>query len=124
MQAAAAELIAVVDDDAATRQSIERLLQARGYKVIAFESAEEFLQSSLIVSVTGLVLDINLGGMSGIELRRRLSASKSRIPVVFITAHDDDTKINEARAVGCIDCLQKPFAAERLTEALERGIKS
>jgi FixJ family two-component response regulator len=119
-----AALIAVVDDDAATRQSIERLLEARGYRVSKFESAEEFLSSPLIDSTRGLVLDIYLNGMSGFELRRHLSAVQLRIPVVFITAHDDDATRNEALAVGCIDCLQKPFASERLLEALERGTKA
>ena len=89
-----------------------------------FESAEEFLQSALIESALGLVLDIHLGGMSGIELRRRLLANKSRIPVVFITAHDDEATRIEAFTVGCVDCLQKPFAAGRLIEALERGAKT
>jgi FixJ family two-component response regulator len=116
--------IAVVEDDAAMRQSVERLLSAQGYTVNTFESAEAFLESALIGSVRGLVLDIHLGGMSGIELRRRLSAAKSRIPVVFITAYDDDATRNEALTAGCVDCLLKPFAAERLTEALERGMKS
>jgi FixJ family two-component response regulator len=120
----AAGLIAVVDDDAAMRQSVQRLLQARGYSVSTFESAEEFIESALIESATGLVLDIQLKGMSGIELRRLLSAKMSRIPIVFITAHDDDTTRREALAVGCVDYLQKPFAADRLTEALERGRES
>ena len=119
-----AGLIAVVDDDAATRRSIGRLLSARGYRVSTFESAEEFLASELIDSAMGLVLDIHLGGMSGIELRRRLSAMKSKIPVVFITAHDDDATRIQALTVGCVDCLQKPFVADRLTEALERSMKS
>jgi FixJ family two-component response regulator len=119
----AAEVIAVVDDDAATRQSIERLLSARGYTVNTFESAEEFLESALVKSTRGLVLDIHLKGMSGIELRRRLSVAKSTIPVVFITAYDDDATRNEALGVGCVACLQKPFAADRLTEALERGMR-
>jgi FixJ family two-component response regulator len=118
-----AEVIAVVDDDATTRQSIERLLSARGYTVNTFESAEEFLESALVKSTRILVLDIHLKGMSGIELRRRLSVAKSTIPVVFITAYDDDATRNEALGVGCVDCLQKPFAADRLTEALERGMR-
>jgi FixJ family two-component response regulator len=118
-----AGLIAVVDDDAAMRQSIERLLNARGYTVTTFDSAEDFLDRAHLDSVKGLVLDIHLGGMSGFELRRRLSVAKSTIPVVFITAYDDDATRNEALGVGCVDCLLKPFAAERLTEALERGMK-
>jgi FixJ family two-component response regulator len=113
--------IAVVDDDAATRQSIQRLLQARGYTVSTFESAEAFLESALSEGAVGLVIDIHLGGMSGLELRRHLSPEMSKIPIVFITAHDDDTMRIEALAAGCVDYLQKPFAADRLTDALERG---
>ena len=121
---ATAGLVAVVEDDAAMRQSIKRLLCAHGYTVSAFASAEEFLKGACFDRFMGLVLDIHLGGMSGIELRRRLSAAKSKIPVVFITAYGDDATRTEAFAVGCIDCLQKPFAADRLTEALERGRKN
>jgi FixJ family two-component response regulator len=61
--------------------------------------------------------------MSGIELRRRMSAAKSTLPVVFITAYDDEATQREALAAGCVDYLRKPFDASRLTEALERGRK-
>jgi len=103
------------------RKSLERLLQANGYETVAFASAEAFLQSAIIDSAVGLVLDIHLGGMSGIELRRRMSAAKSTLPVVFITAYDDEATRREAMAAGCVDYLRKPFDARRLTEALERG---
>ena len=66
-----AGLVAVVDDDAAMRTSLERLLRASGYTTTAFASAEQFLSSRVADSAVGLVLDIHLGGMSGIELRRR-----------------------------------------------------
>ena len=118
-----AGLVAIVEDDVPMRKSIERLLQANDYETIAFASAEEFLQSPLAGGAIGFVLDIHLGGMSGIELRRHLSAARSTIPVVFITAYDDDATRNEALAVGCVDYLQKPFEADRLTRALERGRK-
>jgi FixJ family two-component response regulator len=118
-----AGLVAIVEDDAATRESLVRLLRASGYTATAFASAEEFLQSAIVGSAVGLVLDIHLGGMSGIELRRYLSAARSTIPVVFITAHDDEATRVEAFAVGCVDYLQKPFDASRLISALERGRK-
>ena len=117
-------VVAIVEDDAAMRKSIERLLQASGYATAAFASAEEFLQSAIIDGAMALVLDIHLGGMSGIELRRRLNAAQSKIPVVFITAHDDEATRAEALALGCVDYLQKPFEASRLTQALERGMNS
>lgn len=115
-------VVAIVEDDAAMRKSIERLLQASGYATAAFASAEEFLQSAIVDRATGLVLDIHLGGISGIELRRLLHTARSKVPVVFITAHDDEATRAEAIALGCVDYLQKPFEASRLTDALERGI--
>jgi FixJ family two-component response regulator len=114
-------LVAIVEDDAPMRKSIERLLRANNYSTAAFASAEEFLQSGIAERALGLVLDIHLGGMSGIELRRRLLAAGSKLPVVFITAFDDEATRAEALAVGCVDCLHKPFEADRLTEALQRG---
>jgi FixJ family two-component response regulator len=117
-------LVAIVEDDAPMRRSIDRLLRANNYSTAAFASAEEFLQSGIAERALGLVLDIHLGGMSGIELRRRLLAAGSKLPVVFITAFDDEATRAQALAVGCVDCLHKPFEADRLTEALQRGTTS
>ncbi len=116
--------IAIVEDDPATRKSLERLLQANGYETAAFASAEAFLQSASAGGAIGLVLDIHLGGMSGIELRRRMSAAKVALPVVFITAYDDEVTRKDALAAGCVDYLQKPFDADRLIGSLERGRKA
>ena len=116
-------LIVVVEDDTAMRQSIERFLRASGYASTGFSSAEDFLASSILDRVIGLVLDIHLTGMSGIELRHHLSAMQSTVPVVFITAHDDEATRLKALAAGCVDVLQKPFATERLIEALPRSTK-
>lgn len=116
-------VVAIVEDDAAMRRSIERLLRASGYTTVAFASAEDFLASAVVESAMAVVLDIHLGGISGIALRRHLSAAGSTIPVVFITAFDDDATRAEANAAGCVDYLQKPFDANQLTQALERGKK-
>jgi len=113
--------VAIVDDDASMRTSIERLLQAKGYATIAFASAEELLRSGAADGAIGLVLDIHLEGMSGIELRRRLAAAGSTTPVVFITAHDDEKTHDEALAAGCVAYLRKPFDAGQLIAALESG---
>jgi FixJ family two-component response regulator len=119
----AKHLVAIVEDDAAMRKSLARLLHAHGYSTVEFGSAEEFLQSGIADSVIGLVLDIHLPGMSGIELRRHLLAAESSLPVVFITAFDDAATRVEALALGCAGYLQKPFEASRLTDALGRGKK-
>ena len=118
-----AGLVVIVEDDAGMRKSIERYLHASGYASASFASAEDFLRSPLDDSAFGLVLDIHLPGMSGIDLARCLLAGKKRLPVVFISAFDDAATRAEAVAVGCIDFLQKPFEAGRLIEALESGRK-
>lgn len=114
-------LVAIVEDDTAMRRSLERLLQASGYETVTFASGEAFWESSMVSRAIAVVLDIHLGAMSGIELRRRLSAAKSPIPVVFITAYDDEVTRREALAAGCVAFLLKPFDAHRLTAALERS---
>ena len=101
-------LVAVVDDDAAMRTSVERLLRASGYTTVAFASAEEFLRSGIADRAIGLVLDIHLGGMSGIELRRGLLDAGATIPVIFITAFDDEATRRQALALGCAGISRSP----------------
>ena len=114
-----AGVVAVVEDDPGMRKSIERLLRASGYGTEIFTSAEDFVECGS-ESAFALVLDIHLPGMSGIELRRRMIAAGSLLPVIFITAFDDATLRVEALASGCIDYLYKPFESHHLIEALEK----
>jgi FixJ family two-component response regulator len=118
------DLVAIVDDDAAMLKSIERLLQAHNYATSGFTNAEEFLESGVVDRAIGAVLDIHLPGMSGVELLHHLRAAGSKLPVVFITAFDEQATRAEAVALGCVDYLEKPFEEGRLTEALKRGKKS
>ena len=82
--------IFIVDDDIDYLNNITRYMIARGYHVVSFASAEEYLQGPDVGGEIAIVLDISLGGMSGIELRRYLSATRTTVPVVFITARDDE----------------------------------
>ena len=115
------KVIAVVDDEQAMRKAIERLLTARGFATQGFASAEAFLDSCDAKDVACLVLDIHLDGMSGIELRRRLNAVRSKLAVIFITAVDDEAIQREAMEVGCVACLHKPFQASLLIDAIEKA---
>ena len=115
-----ARMVAIVEDDPATRKSLERLVRANGYTTTALSSAEDFLQSGVGDHAVALILDIHLGGMSGIELRRRLLSAGSQLPVIFITAYEDQAIRAEAHATGCVDFLTKPFEPSRLMDALER----
>jgi FixJ family two-component response regulator len=102
-------------------RGIVRLLSAHGFDVLALESAEAFLDDDSMRIADCLILDIHLGGISGIELRRQLTASGSCPPVIFITAMDDGPTQREAIAVGCIAYLSKPFPANHLVGAILRA---
>ena len=115
------KVIAIVDDEQTMLKAIERLLTARGFATQGFVSAEAFLDSSTAQDAACLVLDIHLGGMSGIELRRRLKAVRSTIPVIFITAVDDEAVHREAMDAGCVACLRKPFQGSLLISAIDKA---
>jgi FixJ family two-component response regulator len=113
--------VAVVDDDPMMLRALERLLGASGFAVTTFESAEAFLARGTAPRFTCLVLDISLGGMSGIELARQLAMSRYRVPIIFITAVDNDETREKAISAGCIAFLAKPFTAATLTKAIRQA---
>jgi CheY-like chemotaxis protein len=104
-------LVIVVDDNAGLLKSVARLLAHHGIDSRTFASAEALIESGSAQTATCLLLDIHLGGISGIELQRRLAASGSKCPVIFMTANDDEATRNEAVDAGCIAYLRKPFAS-------------
>src|ERR1700752_72961 len=113
------KVVTVVDDDPIMLKAIERLLRGRGFDVETFDSAEGFLANAAEASC--LVLDIHLSGMSGIELRRRLIASGSKLPTIFITAVNDEATRKEAEEAGCVAYLRKPFAANLLFGGIDKA---
>ena len=115
------KVIAIVDDEQALLKAIERLLTARGFAPQGFNSAEAFLDSHAAKDAACLVLDIHLGGMSGIELLRRLNAVRSKLPVIFITAADNEAVHREAMEAGCVAFLRKPFQAHSLISAIDKA---
>jgi FixJ family two-component response regulator len=115
-------VVAVVEDDPAMLQSIERLLNAYKFETATFSSAEAFLDGAASSIVTCLVLDIDLGGMSGIELRQRLAAAGSNLPVIFISAIDDEMTREMAIESGCVAYLPKPFLGSVLVGAINEAV--
>jgi FixJ family two-component response regulator len=111
-------VVIVVDDDPGLLKSVARLLAHHGIESRTFASAEALLESDGVQTATCLLLDIHLEGISGIELQRRLSASGSKWPVIFMTANDDEATRNEAMDAGCIAYLRKPFAQHVLLNAI------
>jgi len=116
-------MIFVVDDDPSVRKALKRLLSSAGFNVEAFGSAEDVLKSSQQPLADGFVIDVRMPGMSGLELQRRLLAAGSRVPVIFITAHEDVEARTAAMEAGAAAFLQKPFDDRTLLEAVETGLK-
>ena len=115
-------IVAVVEDDPSMRRSIERLLGAYGYETEGYASAETFLDRDFASEIGCLVLDIHLGDMSGIQLRRQLRESNSPVPVIFVTAADDKALETDAFEAGCLAYLIKPFAGKLLLSAVHQAM--
>lgn len=112
--------VAVVDDDENVCRSFGRLLRAAGIQPVTYLSAEEFLADTKRPRFDCLVFDIQLGGMSGIELQRRLAGVGEKTPVIFITAHDDPDARAEAEAVGCAAFFPKTDSGTDVLAAIRR----
>ena len=121
-QADQRRVVAVVEDDPSMRTSLERLLDAHGFLTQGYSSAEAFLHRDTASPICCLVLDIHLGGMSGIELRSRLKDAGSRLPVIFITAVDDAALERQGAKAGCVAYLHKPFPAALLIGAVNKAL--
>ena len=115
-------VVIVVDDNAGILKSVSRLLACHGIESRTFASAEALLESDSVQTATCLLLDVHLEGISGIELQRRLTASGSKCPVIFMTADDDEATRNEAMDGGCIAYLRKPFAQHVLLNAISKAV--
>jgi FixJ family two-component response regulator len=116
-------LVVVIDDDESVRESLPDLLREVGHKVETFSSAEEFLASGDLGRTKCLVLDVAMPGMSGPGLQRELQRRGRAIPVVFITAHGDETMRPRLLQQGAVDCLFKPFSETALIAAIGSALR-
>jgi FixJ family two-component response regulator len=111
-------LVAVIDDDLGIRKSLEALLNAFGYRVVLYESAEHLLSAKLDETPACLIVDINLPDITGIELARQLLAGGVKLPTIFISGSTDPSWRRKAIELGCVACIAKPFSPQVLSEAL------
>ena len=109
-------IVATVDDDRRVRESVQSVLESAGYQAVGFESAETFLSSGALSSVSCVIADVRLPGINGTELQRRIRRERRQMPVIFITAHDDDDVRQQALRDGAVAFLVKPFDAGDLLE--------
>jgi FixJ family two-component response regulator len=116
-------LISIVDDDDALRSSLENLIRSVGLLAQGFSSAEAFLSSNHVPETRCLVLDVRMPGMSGPDLQRQMAVANSHIPIIFITAHEDDAQRTQALEAGAVAFLHKPFYEEELLNAIDAALK-
>jgi len=113
----------VIDDDEAVRDSLQWMLEGKDYRVRCFDSAESFLNRFDAREVACLIVDIRMGGMTGLELQNRLLESNSPLPLAFITGHGDVPMAVDSMKKGAMDFIQKPFNEEQLVPLVERMLE-
>ena len=114
--------LAFVDDDESFASALERRFRLLGLEVTTYPSAEAFLASATLPRPGCLVLDIQLGGMSGLDLQRRLGELGARAPTIFVTAHDSPAMRKEAQQAGCSAFFPKPVPTNQLLEAINQAV--
>jgi FixJ family two-component response regulator len=111
-------IVFVIDDDASVRSALKDLLESVGLKVILFQSAAEFLESTIPDTSCCMVLDVRMPEMSGLKLQEELVRAEVQVPIVFITGHGDITMAVRAMKAGAVDFLAKPFSTQDLLDAV------
>jgi FixJ family two-component response regulator len=115
-------IVFVVDDDESVRRALSRLMRSVGFEVRVFASAKDFLDQAC-QNISGcLILDVRMPHMDGLELQEKLRTCGYKIPVIFITAHDDVDARKQAMKAGAVAFIQKPFDDQVLLEAINSGL--
>ena len=117
-------MVAVIEDDAAARRALSRMLRAHGFRVASFSTAEELLQAFADTRPGCLVIDVMLPGMSGPDLLERLRADQVLLPAIFVTGRIDAPQMLRRRGLGDVPCLQKPFEPALLLQAVSRAVEA
>ncbi len=115
-------LIAVIDDDPEIRACLARLLASSGYHVETYASAESFLVCSTRCQARLLIIDVQLGDISGFELARQLTADGLSFSIIFMTGQDDAGLDAQSLAAGGLALLRKPFPTRALNETIEKAL--
>src|SRR5262249_23412238 len=115
-------MISVVDDDESICRTTTRLIESFGFRAVAFESAEIFLRSGQLDDTSCLILDVQMPGITGLQLQSQLAAEECDIPIIFITAYDDKESCRRAMQAGAVAFLSKPFSDEQLLQAIRSAL--
>src|ERR1700726_2048804 len=123
VSAAESPLVSIVDDDASTRKSAQRLISSFGFRAEAFTSAQEFLESGRVKETECLILDMRMPNMDGLELQDLLGSNNYRIPIIFVTAHASDDQQRRATQAGAVGFLRQPLSDQQLFRAIQVGFR-
>ena len=115
-------MISIVDDDAAVRETTQALVRSLGYNAMTFASAEEFLQSERVHDTSCLITDVQMPGLSGVDLQSLLLARGHHTPIIFVTAFPEEKIRARALEAGAVGFLSKPFDEERLIDCLNQAL--
>jgi FixJ family two-component response regulator len=116
-------VIAIVDDDPSVREGLESLVRSAGWRVETFVSAQEFLARPRPEALSCLILDLQLPGLSGLDLQKRMAELELEIPIVFLTGHGNIPASVQAMKAGAVEFLTKPFDEQELLRAIEEAIE-
>ena len=116
-------IIHIVDDDEPVRRALARLVMSLGMEARTFHSPREFLDQEDLNEVRCMLLDVQLPGMSGLDLYEHMVASGRKVPVIFITAHPNETSRSRARMLDAVAYLEKPFDEQSLLSAIKVALK-
>ena len=116
-------IVFVVDDDSSIREAIESLVRLAGLRVESFGSAQEFLQAERPDLPGCVVLDVELPGLSGLDLQRELAAHGIKLPIIFITGYGDIPMSVRAMKAGALEFLTKPFRDQDLLDAIQQALE-
>jgi len=122
MESTEVPMISIIDDDRAVREATKGLVRSLGYNASAFASAEEFLGSERLNDTSCLITDLQMPGLSGIELQDRLIAGGHRMPIIFITAYPEESIRVRAMKAGAVCFMSKPYSDASLVGCIEKAL--
>lgn len=115
-------LISIIDDDEAVRAATENLVRSLGFGASTFASAEEFLQSSRVGETSCLITDVNMPGMTGVELQSYLLSQGRDLPIIFITAFPEERVRRCVHEAGAVGFLSKPFDGRAMVQCIDKAL--
>lgn len=116
-------VVAIVDDDPSVREGLQSLIRSAGWRTETFASAQDFLASPRVEAPSCLILDLQLPGLSGLDLQKRMAESELEIPIVFLTGHGNIPASVQAMKAGAVEFLTKPVDAQELLQAIEEAVE-